>query len=70
MDATQKLITAYDLCHTWFVRLTTDEEWKHLSNDKDAAAMDRDIDVNTKKYQGWISTESKKQEFMDSVDIN
>ena len=32
--------------------------------------MGHDIDVHKKNYQRWISTESKKQTFMDSVEIN
>ena len=46
-----------------------DKEWNHISNEKAAAAMGNDIDVHTKNYQRWISTESKKKTFMDSVEI-
>ena len=68
-DAPQKRITAYDLRHTWAIRIATDKEWNHISNEKAAAAMGHDIDVHTKNYQRWISTESKKKTFMDSVEI-
>ena len=46
------------------------KEWKHISNEKAAAAMGHDIDVHSRNYQRWISTEAKKQTFMDSVEIN
>ena len=64
-----KGITAYDLRHTWAIRIATDKEWNHISNEKAAAAMGQDIDVHTKNYQRWISKESKKKTFMDSVEI-
>ena len=65
-----KNVYAYDLRHTWAIRIIIDKEWKHISNEKAAAAMGHDIDVNSRNYQRWISTESKKQTFMDSVEIN
>ena len=66
----KKRITAYDLHHTWAIRIATDKAWKHISNEKAAAAIGHDIDVHSRNYQRWISTESKKQTFMDSVEIN
>ena len=69
-DASQKQITAYDLLHIWAIRIATGKEWKHISNEKAAAAMGHDIDVHKKNYQRWIATKSKKQTFMDSVEIN
>ena len=32
--------------------------------------MGHDIDVHKKNYQRWIAKKSKKQTFMDSVEIN
>ena len=69
-ELSKKRITAYDLHHTWVIWIATDKEWKHISNEKAAAAMGHDIDVHSRNYQRWISTESKKQTFMDSVEIN
>ena len=56
--------------HTWAIRIATDKEWKHISNEKAAAAMGHDIDVYSRNYQRWVLTESKKLTFMDSVEIN
>ena len=36
---------------------------------KSAASMSHDIDVQTMNYQRWISTENKKQSFIDSVEF-
>lgn len=44
--APQKRITAHDLRHTWAIRIATDKEWKHISNEKAAIAMGHDIDVH------------------------
>ena len=51
------------------MRMSSDKECKHISKEKAGAAMGLDIDVRTKNYQRWISTESKKKKFMDSVEI-
>ena len=67
--ATKKRITSNDLRHTWAIRIDTDNEWKQINNEKVAATMSHDIDVHKKNYQRWISTESKKLTFMDSVVI-
>ena len=67
--APKKVITAYDLKHTWAVRVATDNEWEHISDEQAAMAMGHSLEIHRSHYKRWAGTELKKKKFFDSVQI-
>ena len=67
--APKKVITAYDLRHTWAVRVATDNEWEHISDEQAAMAMGHSLEIHRSHYKRWVGSELKKKKFFDSVQI-
>ena len=62
-------ITAYDLRHTYAIRLATDPRFEQITIEQAAQAMGHDVSTHKKHYQYWISDEEKRKQIMSDISI-
>ena len=54
---------------SWAVRLATDKEREHISDEQAAIAMCHSLEIHRSHYKIWIGSELEKKKFFDSVQI-
>ena len=70
-NASRKVITAYyDLRHTMALRIATNKECKHITDEQAAMSKGHNIEIHKSHYLRWVGNELKKKKFFDSVQIS